>query len=87
MVYHETFNSSCRDDSHPHQTVFFYPWIWVVDLGCDTIWHYKLQGNSVEKVGSTLVNPGSGPRHMVINRERGLAFVVCELKSLVAVFR
>ena len=37
----ESYGEGCRDASHPHQTVSKDSWVWVVDLGCDTIWHYR----------------------------------------------
>ena len=40
----ESYGEGCRDASHPHQTVTSGDWVWVVDLGCDTIWHYKQVG-------------------------------------------
>ena len=40
----ESYGEGCRDASHPHQTVTSGDWVWVVDLGCDTIWHYKQAG-------------------------------------------
>ena len=35
-------SSPCyRDASHPHQTVSQGHWVWLVDLGCDRIRHYR----------------------------------------------
>ena len=39
VAYLEGFGEGCRDASHPHQTVAHKEWVWVVDLGCDTVWH------------------------------------------------
>ena len=36
----------CRDASHPHQTLTSGDFVWVVDLGCDTIRHYKTGGEA-----------------------------------------
>jgi len=77
----------CRDASHPHQTVTLNEWVWVVDLGCDTIWHYRADQQQVTKVGQTKVRDGAGPRHMVIHPEKSLAFLLCELQSWVQVYR
>jgi len=87
VAYHETFDAGCRDASHPHQTVMYGPWVWVVDLGCDTIWHYKVENKEVVKLGKTAVKAGSGPRHMVVHDQRKLVFLVGEIMSLVEVYR
>ena len=87
VAYLESFGEGCRDASHPHQTVSHKEWVWVVDLGCDTIWHYKVDQQQVEKVGQTSVTAGAGPRHMVVHPVKDLAFLLCELQSLVQVYR
>jgi 6-phosphogluconolactonase len=86
VVYLENFGQ-CRDASHPHQTVTYREWVWVVDLGCDTIWHYRTEQQHVSKVGQTEVKAGAGPRHMVLHPTRGLALLLCELQSWVQVYR
>ena len=87
VSYHETFGDGCRDASHPHQTVAYGSWVWVVDLGCDTIWHYKVENKEVVKLGKTSVTAGMGPRHMVVHQQKKLVFLVGELQSLVEVYR
>eukprot|EP00092_Neocalanus_flemingeri_P008116 GFUD01008756.1.p1 GENE.GFUD01008756.1~~GFUD01008756.1.p1 ORF type:complete len:351 (+),score=110.46 GFUD01008756.1:40-1092(+) len=87
VAYLESFGEGCRDASHPHQTVSHKEWVWVVDLGCDTVWHYKVDQQQVEKVGQTSVPAGAGPRHMVVHPDRDLVFLLCELQSLVQMFR
>merc|ERR1711892_351657 len=87
VSYHETFGAGCRDASHPHQTVAYGSWVWVVDLGCDAIWHYKVQNKEVVELGKTSVTSGMGPRHMVVHQQKKLVFLVGELQSLVEVYR
>jgi len=87
VAYLEGFGEGCRDASHPHQTVAHKEWVWVVDLGCDTVWHYKVDHQQVEKVGQTSVRAGAGPRHMVIHPDKDLAFLLCELQSFLQVYR
>ena len=49
----------CRDVSHPHQTVTRGKKVWVVDLGCDTIWHYYLkEDGELKSTGRTFVLAG-----------------------------
>jgi len=86
-VVHSENYGQCRDASHPHQTVTLHQWVWVVDLGCDTIWHYRVDQQQVTKLGQTKVRDGAGPRHMVIHPDRSLAFLLCELQSWVQVYR
>ena len=83
----ESYGEGCRDASHPHQTVTKDSWVWVVDLGCDTIWHYRAGDNGLEMVTNTQVRAGAGPRHAVIHPDRDLMFLICELQSYVQVYR
>ena len=87
VSYLESFGEGCRDASHPHQTVSHKEWVWVVDLGCDMVWHYKVDQQQVQKVGQTSVRAGAGPRHMVIHPDKDLVFLLCELQSCVQVYR
>ena len=99
IVRHETFpqDKTRNCTSHPHQTVARGGWVWVVDLGCDSIytmspdldrpsywWHLGL---GVRQWGRTEVSPGCGPRHMVLHPRLDLGAVVCELQSLVQLYR
>jgi len=78
----------CRDASHPHQTLTSGDFVWVVDLGCDTIRHYKTGGEAgLTPVGETPVRAGAGPRHAVIHPTRDLMFLLCELESYLQVYR
>jgi len=83
-VYQEIFGKGCRNStSHPHETVSLGEYVWVVDLGCDSIYHYKVNKFNVTKVGVTNIGNGRGPRHMTLIPERSLAIVVCELQNYV----
>jgi len=84
ISYQETFKTGV---SHPHQVVQLGHWVWVVDLGLDTIWHYTVQDKEVIKLGKTEVRSGMGPRHMVVDEQRNLGFLVGELQSVVAVYK
>ena len=84
ISYQETFQPGV---SHPHQVVLLGHWVWVVDLGLDTIWHYTVQDKEVIKLGKTDVRAGMGPRHMVVDEQRNLGFLVGELQSVVAVYK
>lgn len=52
----------------------------VVDLGIDRIVHYgPPTGSPWRPLGHTVVHPGAGPRHLVLDPSRRRAFVVGEL--------
>lgn len=57
----------------------------MVDLGCDSIYHYKMSDTNLTQNGVTKVGDGRGPRHMITIEERGLALVVCELENYLQV--
>ena len=77
---------ACRDNSHPHQIVRKGDLVWVVDLGCDSIYHYRINGNQLERTGETAIEDGAGPRHMVLHPTDNLVFLAWELKSAVEVY-
>ena len=88
LVKVESYGEGCRDASHPHQTVTMGDFVSVVDLGCDTIWHYHLMADGLlEASGETFIRAGAGPRHMIIHPTKDLMFLLCELQSLVQVYR
>ena len=76
----------CRDDSHPHQIVRKGDLVWVVDLGCDSIYHYKVNGDQLERTGETVIEAGAGPRHMTLHPTDNTAFLAWELKNAVEVY-
>ena len=86
-VLHQQFPACSRGPARPHQTVVRGDWVWVVDLGCDTIRHYRAVGGGVAGAGQTAVRAGAGPRHLALHPTQPLAFLVCELTSLLVVYR
>ena len=78
----------CREPSFPTQTVTRGSWVWVVDFGCDRVWHYSLgEDGQLESTGQTLVQPVEGPRHIVMHPTRDLMFIICEMQKFVLVYR
>jgi len=78
----------CRDDSHPHQTFTKDNYVWVVDLGCDMIWHYTIEENGqLKHFNQTSIRAGAGPRHAVFHPTEDLMFLLCELQSYLQVYR
>jgi len=84
VVQELEYGEGCRDKSHPHQAVIQGDLAWVVDLGCDAIYTYRISGGQLVKQGVTQVEAGAGPRHMVIKGSQ--AVVVCEQKNLVMLY-
>lgn len=75
-------------DSHAHGVFTFNEFVYVLDLGSDKIWHYKVQDGKIVKAEPAFSStpPGFGPRHMAINKETATAYVVYELQSYIDVF-
>ena len=81
------YGEGCRDASHPHQTVSKDDWVWVIDLGCDMVWHYMVTDSGLEQTDQTSIRAGAGPRHAVFHPTKDLMFLLCELQSYVQVYR
>ena len=80
------FGPGCRNNtSHPHETVVLGSHVWVVDLGCDAIYHYNKTDKGLEKLETAHVGQGRGPRHMLVIPERNISLVVCELENFLQV--
>ena len=77
------YGEGCRDVSHPHHVARSGDLVWIVDLGCDAVYHYKVDDGQLIKVGETAVEAGAGPRHMVVDEEREMVYLACELKNFV----
>jgi len=77
--------------SHAHGSSVFGRHVYVVDLGSDKIFHYEVRspGEVIVKgtPAFTATPPASGPRHMAIHKQKGLAFVIFELKNLLQTYR
>ena len=80
------FGPGCRDQSHPHEVIRRGDLVWVTDLGCDRIYHFKIDGDQLHKLGETVVENGAGPRHMILHETENLAFLVWELKNGIEVY-
>ena len=88
---HEEFSGQCGEgrESRPHQTVVRGDSVWVVDLGCDSVWHFSHRAGEerLARGGVTATPAGCGPRHMALHPSKPLAFLLCEQDSLVLVYR
>lgn len=99
-IYDETFSGGSKVDPerqeapHCHETTLFHNTAYVVDLGSDKIYTYRVtkdpSGNlQIQKAAQfeTHVGPGFGPRHLVVDDEHSRAYVINELKQIVTVFQ
>lgn len=85
LVRHEGYGP--RDDrqeaAHAHQVLIGTDGIvTAVDLGIDRLMHYRLEGGRLSLRGETVMPPGCGPRHAVVDRA-GRWFIAGELDSTV----
>ena len=73
-------------EAHAHGVTLWGSYVYVVDLGADKIWHYKVEDHAVKKASPefTEVPRGYGPRHMAVNGR--YAYVVFELTSQVGIY-
>ncbi|GAA2423056.1 lactonase family protein [Streptomyces macrosporus] len=58
-------------------------WLLSVDLGTDSVWVHRLDGDALRPHGRTPMRPGSGPRHLAFHPNGKRAYVVNELESTV----
>lgn len=79
-----------QDHSYCHQVLFHKNYLYIVDLGTDTISTYRFNDTdgSVELVGNRIrTEPGAGPRHLIFHPNKPLAFACNELNSTTNVYR
>ena len=93
LVRHEGSgpNRQRQENAHPHQVVVdpTNHFLCVPDLGIDQVAIYKidLDRSELERHGSGVCPPGSGPRHMRFHPNGKFAFVLTELALTVVTFR
>ena len=77
-----------QDRPHAHAVVFASGGseVLVPDLGIDEVKRYQvLDGGRIEPLASICLEPGSGPRHLVLDENGQVAYVLNELSSTIAV--
>ena len=86
-------NIDRQTSPHAHQVTFLEhsAQLAVVDLGTDSVhfYDYDNDGETVKfPLSQSVAMPaGSGPRHLVFNRDESVAYVVCELSETLVVLR
>ncbi len=79
-----------QDHSHCHQVLFYKDYLYVVDLGTDTLSIYRFNDTNgeVNLIGNRIkTEAGAGPRHMIFHPTKPLVFVCNELNSTANVYR
>jgi 6-phosphogluconolactonase (cycloisomerase 2 family) len=69
---------------------FYQGYLYVIDLGTDTInvYHYNDTNGEVRLHRDRIqTSPGAGPRHLLFHPDKPLAFVCNELASTINVYR
>ncbi|MDR9853141.1 lactonase family protein [Paenibacillus sp. VCA1] len=75
--------------SHVHSS-FYSPdgrFLFVCDLGLDTIFTYRIDQDKLVPVSEATVKEGAGPRHLTFHPNGKFAYVINELQSTVTAFR
>jgi len=83
-------NHNRQDHSHCHQVQFYQDYLYVIDLGTDTIniYHYNDTNGEVHLNRDRIkTRSGAGPRHIRFHPDKPLAFVCNELDSTINVYR
>ena len=83
------FNEGCgpnlqrQTSPHAHQVKFLRQSseLWVVDLGADRVYIYGYADSQFELCQSIELPAGAGPRHLVLNKNEDIAYIVCELSE------
>ncbi len=82
-----------QEAAHLHGAFLHKDSVYVVDLGSDAIYHYRVKegGSKVERAPGeafkTAVQAGSGPRHLAIDEKRSRAYLINELQMSVVTFQ
>jgi len=83
-------NKERQEKPHVHCTYFSTnnKYVYVPDLGIDKVMIYGFNSNNgdLRNIGSASVEPGSGPRHIIIHPGGKYAYLMEEIKGRVSVF-
>jgi len=85
-------NRKRQQGAHPHWVTFSPDgdYVYITDLGSDRIWIFTMTFDGklrAADIPAVLMPPGSGPRALVFDSEKGIAFSLNELSSTITPFR
>jgi 6-phosphogluconolactonase len=89
ILYHGSGpNIERQASAHAHQAIISPDkrWLFVCDLGSDTIWRHALDRPIAVPDGEIKIEPGSGPRHICFHPSLHVAYLICELTGFVIIF-
>ncbi len=81
-----------QDSAHPHWVAFSPEgaYLYIADLGSDRVWiyHHSHDGKyRCADIPAVMLPPGSGPRSLVFDNTRNIAFCLNELSSTIVQYR
>ncbi len=76
-----------QDSPHAHQVLpdLHERFIYVSDLGSDTVWMHSLKALEQTLSAALKVSPGYGPRHLALDPDGRHAYILCELVPVLLV--
>jgi len=88
LIEGDTQGPPRQEAPHPHMSVFAPDdkTVLVADLGLDAIIHFQLKDGSLTELTRTNTTPKSGPRHMVVDRQNSVIYVITELNHSIESF-
>ncbi len=82
-------NTNRQEAAHAHQAMPSSDgnWLYICDLGADTIWCHDLHKAVLDEPKATKLPAGSGPRHLVFHPNKPFVYIACELTADLIVCR
>lgn len=87
---HQVLNHTIRGRSNAHQVVLEENYVFLVDLGSNTIFQYQMNENKMlipNRIPKIEMKNGCGPRQLVISSRVDFGYVLCELDATVSILR
>jgi len=87
-TYKSQHEADRQEAPHPHGAFLLDNLAFVVDLGADRIYIYKVNDHSdIVKKGHMEVEASSGPRHVAVDVQRARLYLLNELKNTLTIFQ
>jgi len=88
LIEGDTQGPPRQEAPHPHMSVIAPDdeTVLVADLGLDAIIHFQLKEGSLIELARTQTLPKAGPRHMVVDRQNSIVYVITELNHSIESF-
>ena len=88
LIEGDTQGPPRQEAPHPHMSVFAPDdkTVLVADLGLDAIIHFQLEDGTLTELTRTNTTPKAGPRHMVVDRQNSVIYVITEFNHSIESF-